>query len=65
MKRGGYHIMMLTQNQTVFALLNNAARAAKPGVGLRRDKAIRREIARNEVVARDVIVAKRHLYLTR
>jgi hypothetical protein len=48
---------MLSQHQPMFALLNDAARAAKPGVGLRRDKAILRKITRQNLVTRAVIVA--------
>ncbi len=49
--------MMLAQNQPMRVLLNNATRAAKPGMGLRRDKAILREITRQNILTRAVIVA--------
>ena len=53
----GREIVMLSQHQPMFALLNDAARAAKPGVGLRRDKAILRKITRQNLVTREAIVA--------
>jgi hypothetical protein len=48
---------MLPQDQTSFALRYNATRAAKPGMGLRRDKAVLRKIARQNLFTRAVIVA--------
>jgi hypothetical protein len=50
-------IVILPQDQTVFALRYNATRAAKPGMGLRRDKAILRKIACQNLFTRAVIVA--------
>jgi hypothetical protein len=50
-------VVILPQDQTSFALLYNATRAAKPGVGLRRDKAVLRKIARQNLFTRAVIVA--------
>ena len=45
------------QHQTLLALFQNATRAAKPGVGLRRDKTILRKITREDRFTRAVRVA--------
>jgi hypothetical protein len=50
-------VVILPQDQTSFALFYNATRAAKPGMGLRRDKAVLRKIARQNLFTRAVIVA--------
>ena len=65
MRRRGGVIVMLAQHQPTISQLNNAARAAKPGMGLRRDEAMLGKVARQDLCARRVIVAKPHLYLTR
>jgi hypothetical protein len=57
--------VVLAQHKAMVIALNNAARAAKPGVGLRREKAILREVARQQRVARQITVAELHLYPTR
>ena len=49
--------MILPQHQSLFTMLYNATRAAKPGMGLRRDKAVLRKIARQNLFTRAVIVA--------
>jgi hypothetical protein len=50
-------IVILPQDQALITLRNNATRAAKPGVGLRRDKAVLGKIARQNLFTRAVIVA--------
>lgn len=49
--------MILPQHQPLFAMLYNATRAAKPGMGLRRDKAILGKITRQDLFTRKFTVA--------
>lgn len=58
-------IVRLTQHPLLPTIAENATAATQPVMGQRGDRRIAREKARQHVVARELIVAELHLYLTR
>lgn len=58
-------VVRLTQHPLSPAIAENTAAAAQPGFGQRGDRRIAGEKARQHFVARELIVAEQHLYLTR
>lgn len=58
-------IVRLAQHPPLPTIAENAAAATQPVLGQRGDRPIAREKARQNLVARKLIVAELHLYLTR
>src|SRR5690606_34531555 len=56
-KSGNGSIVVVPQDLALPLPFNSATRAAKPGVGLRRDKAIPGKIARKDRLARHLFIA--------